>query len=608
MKKIRLIVCMLIISLLAGCSDGGTGNEGNTPTETVSGTDKSTASGNEDNQSGNGDQSGDKDNTDKNASDKQNTGSTASGSNDGENNNANAGNTGSTVDKGNDVVIPEPAAVTVIEKPAAAGDINGTPEAETYAAKSGVSGYSVIGHEFKKKDTDVSLKEADQKTITLSNDGAKIDCKGAKVETVDGKVVLTILEKGSYILTGTCQNGQIIIDSDKNENVHLFFNGLELGCNGSAAVYEKNCDKLIITLVQGSVNNLSEEGVMVYDDVEKEAPDSVIYAEDKLVINGSGELNVFATRCEGIHSTDDVILVSGNINVDSEGTAIRGKDKVVINQANINISAAKDGIKSTNSKEEGKGYILILGGNINISAAEDGIQAENELQITGGTISILAGSGKNAAPPKQVSCRGLKAGKDIYINGGNMRINACEDAIESAKAVIIDDGKIILEAGKKAIVGLDVKVDGGSVSIDSKKDGISAEDTENPEAKNSGIEITGGMLYINSGEAPVDAKGKVTIKGGVIAAIGEKVKADQFDQAGTQNVLAVNMASKVKSGSVIKVKQSGSEIITFTPAKSGNSILVSLPDMKANETCSVTADDKELCSVKLENSITVSDN
>lgn len=603
MKKIRVIVCMLIISLLAGCSNGNTGNGENVPTETVSGGDTTNSGSAVNNQTGDNGSSGADSNDSAVNNQSGNEGSSNTDSNAG-GDSAGSENQNAASDNAN-VVIPEPAAVTVIEKSAAAGDINGTEEAETLSAKSGVSGYSVINHEFKKKDTDVSLKEADQKTITLSDDGAVIDCKGAKVENVDGKVVLTIMEKGSYIITGMCSNGQIIIDSDKNENVHLFLNGLDLSCFGSAPIYEKNCDKLIITLVKDSVNNLAEDGIMVYDDVDREAPDSVIYAEDKVVINGTGELNVFAMRCEGIHSTDDVILVSGNINVDAEDTGIRGKDKVVINKANLNISSAKDGIKSTNSKEEGKGYILILGGNINICAAEDGIQAENELQLTGGTLSILAGGGKNASPAKQVSCRGLKAGKDIYINGCNMRINACEDAIESGKSVIIDDGKIVLEAGKKAIVGLDVKVNGGSVSIDSKKDGISAEDTENPDATDSVIEVTGGMLYINSGEAPMDAKGKISVKGGIIAAIGEKTKAEKYDQSSTQNVLAVNASSKVKAGTELKVKQSEAELITFIPTRSGNGILVSMPDMKSNETCTVTADGKEICSVKLDKKITV---
>lgn len=603
MKKIRILICMLIISLLAGCSDGkGTSGE-NVPTEAVDGNSSGNISTDDKSQSG----------------DNVNTSEENKGNGDGEIKNNETGKSGddgssdisnkgdennSSSDGNNDIKIPEASAVTVEKKAAVKGDINATGEAVTLTAKSGVSGYSVINHEFKKKDTDVSLKEAEQKTITLSNDGANIDCTGAKVENIDGRVVLTIMEKGSYILTGTCQNGQVIIDSDENENVHLFFNGLDLSCKGSAPVYEKKCDKLIITLVKDSVNNLTEDSPIVYDDEEKEAPDAVVYAEDKVVINGDGELNIFAKSCEGIHSTDDVILVSGNINIDAKDTGIRGKDKVVINQANININSAKDGIKSTNSKEEGKGFILVLGGNINISSAEDGIQAENELQITGGTISILSGSGKNAAPAKQVSCRGLKAGKDIYVNGCGLRINACEDAIESAKTVIIDDGKLILEAGKKAIVGLDVKVNGGSVSIDSKKDGISAEDTENPDASNSSFEQNGGTLYVNSGEAPVDAKGKIAFNGGTIVAIGEKNKSDKFAQ-GSQNILIVNTDSKIKSGSEIKVKQSESDIITFNAARSGNSILISSPDLKSNTSYSVTADNKEIGSAKLEKIVTV---
>ena len=151
---------------MAGCSDGkGTSGE-NVPTGAVDGNSSGNISTDDKSQSG----------------DKVNTSEENKGNGDGETKNNENGKSGddgsldisnkgdennSSSDGNNDIKIPEASAVTVEKKAAVKGDINATGEAVTLTAKSGVSGYSVINHEFKKKDTDVSLKEAEQKTIRL---------------------------------------------------------------------------------------------------------------------------------------------------------------------------------------------------------------------------------------------------------------------------------------------------------------------------------------------------------------------------------------------------------------------------------------------------------
>lgn len=638
MKKFRSIICLLIMSMLVSCSNGADqpAQPTTAPTEAVSNNTETSNSDKEQNSPAITETPEVKP-TDENEAGTDTTGNT----------------TAETEGKKDIPAAPAPGVVSVTKKAAVAGDLKGTEEAVTNANKSGESNYKVIDVEFKKKDTDVSLKEGEVKTITFTEDSATLDCPGAKVENVDGRTVVTIMMKGSYVLTGSCANGQVVVDSDENENVHLYLNGLDLNCNGSAAIYEKQCDKLIVTLVNGSVNNITETGELVYENVEKEEPDAVLFAKDKAVINGEGELNVIAENGQGICSTDDLILVSGNINVQAASHGIKGKDSVVINSGNININAGEDGLKSSSSKEA-KGYMVILGGDIKISAAQDGIQTEGELQLTGGSISVYTGGGRTADTKPDSSCKGIKAGRDIYINGAALQVNASEVALKSDKQVIIDNGNIILASGtkgiqakyvtiydgimnidssKEGIEGKSVTFQNGTTVIYSKNDGVSAVDAEVPENTDGvGIAVNGGILYINASTDGLDSKGNLvvndgtvmidgpakdgnsaidykaggSINGGNFVGLAASANVVNFDDKSSQNILEVYFGEEIKAGAEIKVASSDQNIISFKNAKNCSVAIISCAEFKSGETYTVTVDGVEVASVKVTSTITKS--
>lgn len=647
MKKHRLLICMLIVALLTSCGNGGTPSNSATDatptvTATVNETDNSKGSDSADVDSGS-DKGSDisSDNTGDTGTSGQNSADNATGDT------GAAGNDDNQTEKTGVIeAAPVPGSVSITKKNAAEGNLQGNSEVVPFENKSGDSGYQVIGIEFKNKDTKADLKEGEVKTITFANDSAQLDCPGATVANVDGRVVVTIEEKGSYVIKGSCENGQIVIDSDEAENVHLYLNGLDLNCNGSAAIYEKKCDKLIITLASGSVNNIGVNGEIVFEDVEKEEPDSAVFAKDKLVINGDGELYVFTESAEGIHSKDDVILISGDICVKSGSHGIKGKDSVVVNAANISINAKGDGIKSTNKKDEGKGYIVVLGGNINISSENDGIQAEGEIQLTGGVLSIFAGGGRTVSASSESSSKGVKATRDIYINGAAMQINSSEVSLKSDADVIIDDGNLTLASGKKGIAGLQVAVYGGKLNVDSSKegiegkhisvnggtsviysknDGIGAVDSENPEASDVSIAISNGVLYINAGtdgldskgdltvsggtvmidgpaadgNSAIDVKGKAVVEGGTFVALASDENVNGFDPSSKQNSVLINFGKNIKAGTSFVLKSSSGNIVSFVSAKASECVIISSPELKAGETYSLMAGSEEIASVKI---------
>ena len=322
-------------------------------------------------------------------------------------------------------VTSEPEVTTPAEDPA----VTDSPESPILSK----SDYTMINVEYKTKDLESTFDMSDITKIFFSDDNVTVSGKKeVRVTDIEGRQTVTITQKGKYLISGTCSNGQIIVNADKDKDVRLILNGLDLTCPDSAAIYERQCDKLLVTTVGGTENTLRGTKDFVYEDVEKKNPDACIFAKDDLVINGNGVLNIKTESAEGIHSTDSVKLISGTINIDSGDRAIRGKEFVIIKAADININSAADAIRTTIDDEDVLGYIVIQGGNIKIETESEGIQATGNVQITGGNIDINA-DGKKA--------NAIKSDKIVYIENATVIVNSEKD-IKAVSGLIIDEGTV----------------------------------------------------------------------------------------------------------------------------------------------------------------------
>ena len=126
-------------------------------------------------------------------------------------------------------------------------------------------------------------------TVIVLGDTASVEGQGA---TVDGSVV-TITNAGTYLISGTANNGQIIVDTADESKVTLLLNGASLSCADGPAVYVKSAPKkVVISTVEGSVNILSDgTGYVVPDDQQTESgnyPNACIYSCEELELDGSG--------------------------------------------------------------------------------------------------------------------------------------------------------------------------------------------------------------------------------------------------------------------------------------------------------------------------------
>ena len=85
----------------------------------------------------------------------------------------------------------------------------------------------------------------------------------------------------------------------------------------------------------------------------------------------------------------------------------------------VNVIAAQDGIKSTNTDDESMGFTRLSAGSVTVSAGDDGLKAPRTLKISGGTLNI------------EKSNEGIEA-QYINILDGDVTVNSTDDGINAS--------------------------------------------------------------------------------------------------------------------------------------------------------------------------------
>lgn len=497
------------------------------------------------------------------------------------------------------------------------------------------------------EEIDAWKKESYQE-IVLEGDRISADAYGV---TVDGTRV-TITSGGTYVLSGTLQDGQIVVDASKEDKVILVWNGAEIFCENASPVLVIRADKTIFYLADGTTNVISDGKNYSFANGETE-PDAAVFAKDDLTIKGTGSLTVNANYYDGIVCKNDLKITGGILTVNAVHQGIKGKDSLTIQGGTITVNAGDDGIKSSNEalvEEDGKevGWVLIEGGTIQIAAGDDAIHAESDLTVNGGNITITE------------SYEGLE-GARIFINGGKISLFASDDGINAV-------GYAAEAAGGFADVqGADGQGNGEYFDMmpkgnrpdrsDAKGNGV-WEDNETGRmgrelfekegdyfggrgkmgemgtfSNSSGgyLEINGGTIYVNANGDGIDVNGSVVmndgivqidgtensgngaldydstfeINGGVLIGVGSSTMAQTVTSGSTQNCMAVYFEQFQEAGSMIRIRNSsGEEIFSYTPQKRYSFLTFSSEQLKIGDTYTVLVNGVEEKNFVLSEAIT----
>ena len=110
---------------------------------------------------------------------------------------------------------------------------------------------------FTERDLSGEYDEAAALRISLDGTSASITSEGTDTTSagvsIDGSTI-TISQEGTYILSGTLNDGMIIVDAEDSAKVQIVLNGADITSKTSAALYVKSADKVFVTAADGTEN------------------------------------------------------------------------------------------------------------------------------------------------------------------------------------------------------------------------------------------------------------------------------------------------------------------------------------------------------------------
>jgi hypothetical protein len=440
---------------------------------------------------------------------------------------------------------------------------------------------------------------ADATEIKLNGSGAAISGSGAEAA---GSAV-TITAAGTYVLSGTLDEGQIIVDVAKTDNVRLILNGVDIHNSSSSAIYVKEADKVIISLQEGTENKVSDGAEYVFPDADTDEPNATIFSKGDLTINGSGKLVVEANYNNGITSKDDLKITGGAIEVTAADDALMGRDLLAVQAGEITVKATGHGLKTTNDNADSLGYLAIDGGTFNIESGQDALHSIGGLHVAAGTVNISAGDDAIHSDTSIAitggtidiaeSYEGIEA-PVIDIAGGDIALVSSDDGLNAAGG--IDDATATeaeAEGGQPAQAGPGgggqpgggnssymITISGGSLSVNAGGDGLDS---------NGSIEMSGGTVVVHgpteNNNGSLDYDGTFNMTGGVLIAAGSSGMVQATSDQSTQAGILMTYTAAQQAGTLLHLADSdGNAIATFAPAKNYQAVFISSPSIKQDGT------------------------
>ncbi|MDL2254531.1 carbohydrate-binding domain-containing protein, partial [Ruminococcaceae bacterium OttesenSCG-928-I18] len=196
------------------------------------------------------------------------------------------------------------------------------------------------------KEEDFDTEWAEPSSTIIECNGTEITIQGGGAQAENGGV--TITEEGTYVLSGTLEDGQVFINAPDTALVRLILNGVTLHCSASAPLYCQQADKLVVTLAEGTTNTLTDGESYTFPDAATDEPSAALFSTADLTLNGTGGLDITSLYNNGIGTKDDLVLVSGKLNVEAANHALRGRDSVTVLEASLTLTAGNDGIQANN--------------------------------------------------------------------------------------------------------------------------------------------------------------------------------------------------------------------------------------------------------------------
>ena len=318
----------------------------------------------------------------------------------------------------------------------------------------------------------------------------QVDETGATVIVLDGDTArisgagaaangtdVRIQSGGTYTVRGASSGSRIVVDAE-GADVTLVLDGMQ-----ALALRIDRAKQATVFAKEGTQNTLTDSE----SDLSADGADACLYTDCALTLAGGGALTVNSRTADGVACARTLRIADLTLTVDAANDGVRGKENVYVQNADVR---------------------------------------------------VRAGGGSRARIGENVSAKGIKAGKDILIDGGSCTLDCADDAVHADGSITIrsvrltastaDDAihasdKVTIQSGEvdvtahEGIEGTRIFIHGGSIFIHAGDDGINA--AHKTDGVTPVFEITGGELTIEMepGDTDgIDANGDIRINGGTI--------------------------------------------------------------------------------------------
>ncbi len=353
-----------------------------------------------------------------------------------------------------------------------------------------------------------------------------------------------------------------------------------------------------------------------------------------VVLEASG-LGFDPSYCTAVKAHDLVRLAGCQLTITTTGVAGRGissDGRIVIESGTLSVTSSGGGGTYTDASGvvdayhgpclNADGDLAISGGTVTLShsgAAGKGIAGDADLTIgsatTSPTLSVTTtGARISLGGDEYAEAKAVSVDSTLTIDNGQLTVRSADDAFKAKVRIDVNGGLINVPDSVEGFESPNLYIHAGEIHVTSTDDGLNATYGNDIEGNDGSIlDISGGYVHLSAPTGDgIDSNGNLTIGGGTVVIHGPgmlpEVALDvngtflvnggflvlsQFysmmvetpSNASAQRCVLLNRTQTLPAGTLFRVEDTaGNPLLTFAPARSYSSILLSTSSLTAGTT------------------------